>query len=165
MSINLEFPWNQETFLNAGEIAYKYKMNYSYKKYVGYLFLGMIVLGILRSVGQKDYLVLYLGTVLSVYWFYIKGLLQKNRLKKQFEKERVDNLKMKISINKTGVKINGNFIPWSHISLVVVHPKGFLLERKEGYPYLPATAFKSDKDVLEFLKILEEKNIPTRNVK
>ncbi len=165
MNITLEFPWNKDTYVKAGEIAYKYKMNYSYKKYVGYFFLAMLLYGILVSVGSQKYLILYLGTLLSIYWFYIKGMLQKSRLKKQFEKENFGNFTMKFSINKTGIKINGNFVPWSHISLVIAHPQGFLLERKEGYPYLPATAFKSEEDVLKFIEIVEQNKIPMKNVK
>jgi hypothetical protein len=51
-------------------------------------------------------------------------------------------------------------IPWKQISLVILHPKGFLLERPEGYPYLPATAFPRDKDVEFFFALIEKHDIP-----
>ena len=160
MSIHLEFQWSEAVYVTAGEIAYKYKMAHSWKKYVGYFFIGLIVIGGLRAIGQQDYLVLYIGTILSVYWFYTKKLFYKMRLKKQFKKEGIRQLKMVFDMSKGGININGNMIPWNQISLVILHPKGFLLERPEGYPYLPATAFSRDKDVEYFFNLIEKHEIP-----
>ena len=160
MSVHLEFQWSEAVYVTAGQIAYKYKMTYSWKKYVGYFFIGLMIYGGLIAVGEKEYAILYLGTILSLYWFFIKGFLATGRLKNSFKKEGIHQLKMVFDITKGGININGNMIPWSHISLVILHPKGFLLERPEGYPYLPATAFEKDKDVEFFFDLIEKHNIP-----
>jgi hypothetical protein len=160
MSAHLEFQWSEAVYVTAGEIAYKYKMAHSWKKYAGYFFIGLIVIGGLRAINQQDYSVLYIGTILSLYWFYIKGFLYKGRLKNSFKKEGIHQLKMVFDITKGGININGNMIPWKQISLVILHPKGFLLERPEGYPYLPATAFSGDKDVKFFFALIEKHDIP-----
>ncbi|NKQ40218.1 MAG: hypothetical protein HF962_01440 [Sulfurovum sp.] len=159
MSISLSFSWNEQAFATAGEIAYKYKATHTYKKYYGYFFIALMVLGSFRAVGLGDYSMLYIGVILSLYWYVARGLLYKSRLKSQFKKEHIKNATMKFTFSKEGVNINGNMIPWSHISKVIVHPKGFLLERREGYPYIPATAFESDNDVEKLLDILEQEDI------
>ncbi len=160
MSVHLEFQWSEAVYVMAGEIAYKYKMAHSWKKYAGYFFIGLMIFGGLRAVGQNDYAVLYIGSILSLYWFFIKGFLHKGRLKNSFKKEGIQQLKMVFDITKGGININGNMIPWHQISLVILHPKGFLLERPEGYPYLPATAFERDKDVEYFFNLIERHDIP-----
>lgn len=165
MRVHLEFQWSEQVYVAAGEIAYKYKMEYSWKKYAGYFFIGLIVVGGLRAIDQQDYSVLYIGTIFSAYWYFIKGFLHKGRLKNKFKNEDIKKLKMVFDITKGGININGNMIPWNHISLVILHPKGFLLERPEGYPYLPATAFESDKDVEFFLGLIEKHEIALSRVK
>ncbi len=165
MSVRLEFRWSEPVFVTAGEIAYAYKMQYGWWKYAGYFFIVLIVIGGLRAIGQGDYSVIYLGTILSIYWYYIKPFLYKARLKKQLVKESVDKLTMHFKITKGGININGNMIPWSNISKVIVHPKGFLLERPEGYPYLPATAFEKDDDVEYLLDLIERNDIELIRVK
>jgi len=92
-------------------------------------------------------------------------MTQKSRLKKAFSKEGISGVKMKFNIDSRGVYINGNFVPWSQVSLVVVHPNGFLLERPEGYPFLPADSFEDDSAVEGFLEILEKNNIMLKTTK
>ncbi|HIP62128.1 MAG TPA: hypothetical protein EYG98_06185 [Sulfurovum sp.] len=164
-SISLEFPWTQDNYIRAGMIAYNYKMNYSYKKYVGWFFIGLILAGMITTLRTDGYALLYLGVILSIYWYYIRGMTQKSRLKKTFLKEGISGVKMKFNIDSRGVYINGNFVPWSQVSLVVVHPNGFLLERPEGYPFLPADAFEDDSAVESFLQILEKNDIILRHSK
>ncbi len=160
MSVHLEFQWSEAVYMTAGEIAYKYRELHSWRRYVGYFFIGLMLIGGLRVVGQQDYAVLYIGTIFSLYWYFVKGFLHKGRLKKQFRKEGIGQMKMLFDISKGGININGNMIPWKQISLVILHPKGFLLERPEGYPYLPATAFEKDKDVEFFFGLIEKHEIP-----
>ncbi len=165
MSIHIEFQWSEAVYVTAGEIAYTYKMAHSWKKYVGYFFIGIMIFGGFKAVGQNEYALLYIGGIFSLYWYYIKGFLYKGRLKNSFKKEGISQLKMVFHITKGGININGNMIPWKQISLVILHPKGFLLERPEGYPYLPATAFANDKDVNRFLDLLEKNGIVITMIK
>jgi hypothetical protein len=164
MSVNIEFRWNQEVYKLAGEIAYKYKMAYTWKKYLGYFFIGLIIIGLIKLKNSGDFSVIYIGAILSIYWYFIRGFLYKSRLLKNFKKEGISELTMHFNITKGGININGNMIPWRDITLVVVHPSGFLIERPEGYPYIPATAFSKDKEVEFFLKLLEKNEIPLKKV-
>jgi len=160
MSVNIEFQWSEDVYLTAGEIAQKYKMTHTWKKYIGYFFIGLIIVGVIKLSKDRDYSIIYIGVILSIYWFYIRDFLYKLRLKKSFEKEGIKHLKMLFNINKSRININGNIIPWRDVSLVILHPKGFLIERPEGYPYIPATAFARDKDVEFFLKLIDKNSIP-----
>jgi len=160
MSIHLEFQWSEPVYVTAGEIVYRYKMAYSWQKYAGYFFIGLMLFGGIKAVGEQEYSLLYLGTILSIYWYYIKGFLYKSRLKNSFKKEQIHQMKMVFDISKGGININGNMIPWHQITLVILHPKGFLLERPEGYPYLPATAFAKDEDVEYLFGLIERHDIP-----
>jgi len=162
--ILLEFTWNQEVYVGAGQLAYKYKMNYSYKKYIGWAIIIAFGFGLFSATKSDSYMILYISTILMVYWFFTKGLLQKLRLKKQFKNDPDVGKKMEIIINNRYIKINHNSIPWNHISLVVFNPKGILLERSEGYPFIPISAFKSSEDMITFREIVENQTAIMRDI-
>jgi len=164
-SAPMTFPWDEKLYVTAGEIVFRYKMAYSYWKYVGYFFVALIPFGLLHVIDKGSYSLLYLGTILSIYWYIVRRYMHTVRLKKHFKKEPVSKSKMVFQIGKKGMRINGNMIPWDHFTAVIVHPKGFLLERPEGYPYLPATAFADDEAVEAFMDILAQRDIPIRMVK
>ena len=159
MSIKAEFKWSKDIYKTAGEITYKYMMKYSYKKYIGYLFIGLILLGLYREYKFHDLSVLYLGVILSIYWYYIRSFLYKIRLDKGYKKEGIDGIDMRFNISKGGININGNMIPWSNISLAIIEDRGIVLKRAEGYPFLPVNSFKSQKDIEEFIELLEKNGV------
>ena len=160
MNISLNFPWTQERYVQAGKITYKYQMDYSYKKFIGYALLALMLYGLI----SKTYDLLYLGLIFSVYWYYIRLYLQTARLKKEFTKEGLHGGNISFLINKKGVAINKNLIPWNHISQVIIHEDGFLLQRHEGYPFLPLNAFNNEEDAKAFLNLIDELDIPIKNI-
>ncbi len=164
MSITLSFPWNQQIYSEAGEIVFRYRMKYTWKQYVGYAFAAAGLYGALRAVDTHDYSLMYLGIVFTAYWYLMRPILNRQRLKSHFSKESIQNATMEFVLSKGGIRINGHHVPWRDISNVIVHPKGFLLERPEGYPYLPATAFKDDEAIEVFLAFIEEQGIGLRRV-
>ena len=159
MSIKAEFKWSKDIYKTAGEITYKYMMKYSYKKYIGYLFIGLILLGLYREYKFHDLSVLYLGVILSIYWYYIRSFLYKIRLDKGYKKEGIDGIDMRFNISKGGININGNMIPWSGISLAIIEDRGIVLKRAEGYPFLPVYSFKKQKDIEEFIELLDKNGV------
>jgi len=160
MSISLKFPWTQASYVKAGQVAYKYQMAYSYKKYIGYAFIALMLFGLLTS----TYDLLYLGLIFSVYWYYIRPILQAKRLQKEFKKEGLHGASISFLISAKGISINTNFIPWDQIRKVIIHQDGFLLERAEGYPFLPLEAFKNEEEVKTFLELVEREEILVKNI-
>ncbi len=159
MSIKAGFKWSKDIYKSAGEITYKYTMQYSYKKYVGYLFIGLILLGLFREYKFNDLSALYLGVILSIYWYYVRTLLYKKRLDKGYKKEGINGANMQFEISKGGININGNMIPWRGISLAIIEDRGIVLKRAEGYPFLPVGSFKSEKDIKEFIQLLDKNEV------
>jgi len=164
VSIKVAFPWNEKTYLDAGEMVFDYRMQYTWRRYAGYVFIAMALYGLLTAVDRKDYALLYLGAVLSGYWYFMRPIINRQRLKRLFVKEPVHKASMEFVLSQGGIRINGHLVPWREISAVIVHPKGFLLERPQGYPYLPATAFGSDDDVEAFVSWVEANGIELRRV-
>jgi len=163
--ISLEFIWDKEVYVGSGELAYKYKMKYTYKKYIGWAIIALFAFGLFSATQDKSYEVLFIAIVLMVYWFITNGLIVKSRLKRNFSKDPDVGTKMKFVINNKYIKINNNPIPWGHISLVVFSPTGFLLERNEGYPFIPISAFKSSEDIIRFKEIVENQTAMMREIK
>ena len=160
MNISIEFPWTQERYVQAGKAVYKYEMAYSYKKYIGYAFIAIMLYGLFTSTFD----LLYLGLIFSVYWFYIRPFIQTTKLKKVYKKEGIHGGSIKFLISQKGVTINDNLIPWNHIAQVIIDKDGFLLDRNEGYPFLPLDAFKSQEDAKAFLTLVDSLNITILNI-
>lgn len=159
MSILLQFPWNEQTYVVAGEIAHRYKTKHTYKKYFGYFYIALAFFGAIAGAQKGDYSMLWVGTIGTVYWYLLRGMISRARFKQNFKKEPIKHGIMKIFISSKVINVSGNKIPWDSISKVILHKNGFLLERPEGYPYLPATAFANDQEVEEFLKIVEDNDV------
>lgn len=160
MNISLAFPWTLERYVQAGKAVYKYEMAYSYKKYVGYTFLGLMIYGLISN----TYDLLYLGLIFSIYWYYIRPFIQTTKLKKVYTKEGIHGGNVKFLINSKGVTINDNLIPWNHITQVIIDKDGFLLDRNEGYPFLPLDRFQSTKDAEDFINLVDSLAIPITNI-
>ena len=156
MNISIQFPWTQERYVQAGKAVYKYEMAYSYKKYVGYAFLIAMIYGLLTN----TYDLLYLGLIFSVYWYYIRNFIQTAKLKKVYKKEGIHGGSITFLISDKGVTINNNLIPWNHIAQVIIDKDGFLLDRNEGYPFLPLDAFNSAEDTENFINLVDSLAIP-----
>lgn len=159
MSIKAKFKWSRDIYKSAGEITYKYMMKNSYRKYIGYLFIGLIALGLFREYKFHDLSALYLGVILSIYWYYIRSLLYKKRLDKGYKKEGIDGIDMHFNISKGGININGNMIPWRDISLAIIEDRGIVLKRAEGYPFLPVNSFRDKKDIEKFIQLLNNNGV------
>ena len=164
MSLRVTFPWNEQTYIEAGMIANRYTMRYSWKQIIGYAFIGVTIYGALKAIDRQDYTYLYLGTIFTLYWYFLRPILHRQRLQSFFKKEPVKHATMEFVFNAHGVRINGNMIPWKHISRVIVASGGFLLERPEGYPYIPETAFERDEDMETFLSLVEKRGIEVKRV-
>ena len=164
MSVTLTFPWNRQTYTEAGEIVFRYRMKYTWKQYVGYAFIAAGIYGLLRAVDVHDYSLVYLSVIFTAYWYLMRPILNRQRLKSHFAKEPVQKATMEFVITKGGIRINGHQVPWRDISAVIVDARGFLLERPQGYPYLPASAFKNDEDVEKFLSLVDANGIGLRRV-
>ena len=159
MSIKAEFKWSRDIYKSAGEITYKYMMKNSYKKYIGYLFIGLILLGLFREYKFHDLSALYLGVILSIYWYYIRSFLYKKRLDKGYKKESLDGINMRFNISKGGININGNMIAWKDISLAIIEDRGVVLKRAEGFPFLPVNSFEKQKDIEKFIQLLDKNGV------
>lgn len=160
----IKFPWSKEIYLQAGQLAFKYQMRYTYKKYIGWFFIAMLILGAFQVLGNNSYSIIYLSIILLFYWYITKGMLQTSKLKKNFEKDPFVGMNMEFKFTPKKITINSNTIPWSDISAVILSPKGFLLERSIGYPFVPVSAFRDDDDILSLKEMIDEKEIPIREI-
>lgn len=157
--ITLNFLWDKEIYMKAGELAYSYKMFHTPKKYMGWFFIALLQFGVVGALLKGTLAILLFSTILLIYWYYIKKIIEKSILSKSFEKKKKANKRLHILINDNAITINKKTILWDEIPLIVVEHYGYLLDHKNGFLFFPKKAFTSEEDNVLFIKIANTHNI------
>ena len=158
-NITLNFQWDKDTYMEAGELAYDYKMNYTPKKYMGWLFIALLQFGVVGALLKGTLAMLLFSTILLIYWYYLKKIIEKKILLSKFEKEEDANKKLHVEIKQEQIEINGKKIPWSDIPLIISSIKGYLVDCSDGFLFFPGRAFQQEEDKTEFIKIAKNNGV------
>ncbi len=157
--ITLNFFWNKETYMQAGELAYNYKMFHTPKKYMGWFFIALLQFGVVGALLKGTLAILLFSTILLIYWYYIKKMIEKSILSRSFKKEKEANKKLHIQINDKSITINKKAILWDEIPLIIAEQRGYLLDHRDGFLFFPKKAFASEEDNTLFIKIAKKHHI------
>ncbi len=157
--VTLSFRWSKETYMQAGELAYDYKMNHTPKKYMGWLFIALLQFGVVGALLKGTLAMLLFSTILLIYWYYLKKRIEKSILLRKFDKEEDANKILDISINKETITINGKKIQWSDIPQIISAEKGYLLDHIDGFLFFPSCAFKREEDKTEFINFAKKNGV------
>ena len=158
-NITLNFQWDKDTYMEAGEFAYDYKMNHTPKKYMGWLFIALLQFGVVGALLKGTLAMLLFSTILLIYWYYLKKIIEKKILLSKFEKEEDANKKLHVEIKQEQIEINGKKIPWNDIPLIISSAKGYLVDCSDGFLFFPGRAFQQEEDKTEFIKIAKNNGV------
>ncbi len=163
-NITLNFQWSKDTYMEAGEFAYNYKMNHTPKKYMGWLFIALLQFGVVGALLKGTLAMLLFSTILLVYWYYLKKRIEKSILLKKFDKEKDANKILDIVINEEFIAINNKKILWSDIAQIISGERGYLLDHIDGFLFFPGNAFKQEEDKTEFIKFAKKNNVHIQRI-
>ncbi|MCF6172247.1 MAG: hypothetical protein L3J44_00410 [Campylobacteraceae bacterium] len=155
--ITLSFRWDKDTYMQAGEYAYDYKMYHTPKKYLGWIFIALLQFGVVGALLKGTLAILLFSTIMIIYWYYLKIRIERWYLVKKFDSEKDANRLLKIFISDKDIDINGKKLLWSEIPLIIASEKGYLLDHISGYIFFPNKAFKKEEDKTNFIKIAKRK--------
>jgi len=162
--ITLSFRWDKETYMQAGEVAYEYKMFHTPKKYMGWLFIALLQFGVVGALLKGTLAILLFSTVLLVYWYYLKKMIEKSILLKKFKSDKEANKTLDITINDKEININKREILWDELPLIISSEKGYLLDHIGGFLFFPSKAFKCEEDKTKFIKIAKKHGVYIKRI-
>jgi len=157
--IILNFRWDKDTYMRAGEFAYKYKMYHTPKKYLGWIFIALLQFGVVGALLKGTLAILLFSTIMLIYWYYLKIRIEKYYLSKKFDSEKDANKLLQISIKDNEIDINKKKVLWSEIPLIIASEKGYLLDHISGYIFFPSKAFKQEEDKTSFINIARSNGV------
>ncbi len=155
--IIIHFKWDRENFLKAFNNAYNFEFKNSIRRYIGWFFIAMTQFGVVFALKGGRVALLMLSTILVVYWYYIKKLMVKKRVLKEFEKSPLKDKVINIKIGKDTIIQDGESISWDNIDAVVPSGDDILLYINKRAYFIPFGAFDSIEEKSRFKALAKEK--------
>jgi len=153
--IEINFTWNKELAIEASKKFYNYDMRNSSKRYIGWLFVGLVQFAIVGALKHDAYGLLYLSTFLVIYWYYGRWYIRKSMLEKFYDKQDIKDSNAKFILKEDGLYTNDTLIPWEYIFKVIKFDDGLLLQLKDSTLFFNRDAFKSYEDFTRFLDLMK----------
>ncbi len=157
--ITLSFRWDKDTYMQAGEFAYEYRMYHTPKKYLGWIFIALLQFGVVGALLKGTLAILLFSTIMLIYWYYLKIRIERFYLSKKFDNEKDANKLLRISIKDDGIDIDKRKVLWSEIPLIIAGEKGYLLDHISGYIFFPNKAFNQEEDKTNFINIAKNNGV------
>jgi hypothetical protein len=155
--IEISYIWDRKNFKKAFENSYNHQYKNSSRRYIGWFFVALSQFGVVAALKKGNFTLLMFSTLLLLYWYLLKKWLVYKRALRAFEKSPLKENKIKLLIDKEGIKQNDNFIPWSEIQGLVPVNDDILLYYQDRAFYIPSNAFKSFEDKTNLKTLAKEK--------
>lgn len=142
-SVEVDYTWNKELALKTSKLLYDYDMRHSNKRYIGWLFVGLVQFGIVGALKHDSYGILSISTFLVGYWYYGRWYFRKQMLQRFYEKNTPDNLEVHFKIDSDGIHTKENVISWDDIVKVITLDDGVILQGNGEAFFFENSAFSS----------------------
>ena len=156
-AIKVSFEWTQELALKTSKLYYDYDMRHSSKRYIGWLFVGLVQFGIVGALKHDSYGILFVSTFLVAYWYYGRWYLRRSMLHHFYEKNTPKNIKVDFTIDKEGIHTQEELIKWDAVVKVIELDEGIFIQKIDEALYFENAAFQSPHGKSDLLHLAKEK--------
>jgi hypothetical protein len=158
--VRITLPWEEATFLEGAELWDHLRLRRSPKRYLGPLFLLLALLGLGITLETGSVGLFFAGTLLSIYWYLVRGRVRKKELREQFARAELAGKPLKVRADASGLRVDGAPIPWEAVRGAVATERGYLLLIDTGFLWFPRKLFADDGDRRAFGNLLAEHLLP-----
>jgi len=155
-SIKIEYIWSKELFIEASKAAYEFELKHSSKRFLGWFFIAMTQFGVVAALKKDAYMLLFISTLLVIYWYALRWPLRRYIIAKSFASAAANEHQFVMSASEAGLIVDTTLLKWSEIREAVSLEKGFLLFYASSFLYIPKSAFKNIDDKDKFSHLLKE---------
>jgi len=150
----VKFKLDKKEFIEATLFTYRYELNKSPKRFLGFIFIAMSQFGVVALLQKGQSGLLLLSSLLLIYWYFLRERIRK----KLYERSFKENQEFKLIVSRDRMDINGFKLDWSDILEAIEFKYGFILYYQNRYLYIPNSAFNK-KEREEFISILKGHHI------
>jgi len=140
----ISLPWEEATFLEGAELWERLRFRRSPKRYLGPLFLLLVLLGLGVTLETGSIGLFFTGTLLSIYWYLVRGRVREKELREQFTWAELAGKTLQIRADASGLRVDGAPIPWEAAQGAVATEQGYLLLIDTGFLWFPRGLFAND---------------------
>ncbi len=158
-NIEVTFKWDKDTYIKGSRTLYNDLLQHSPKRFLGWVFIAMSQFGLVAFFKKGAFGLLFISTILLVYWYILRWPIRKALLLNSFKKSPVKDKVFTVVIKENGIMINDIDIPWKEVKRVFVEDEGFLLYYHDNFIYIPKDAFK-DNDYEKAKKVFKKHSTP-----
>jgi hypothetical protein len=134
----VKFKLEKESFVEASLFAYRHHLKGSPKRFLGLIFIAMSQFGVVSLLQTKQSGLLFLSSILLIYWYFLRERIRK----KIYEKSFRDGHEFTLVVDESAIEINGVKLNWGDISSVIEFKDGFILQYQRESLFIPNGAFK-----------------------
>jgi len=159
-SINIEYQWNRQNVEKLFDSSYDFLFKNSKKRYIGWFFIALFQFGVVASIKQGTFGLLLFSTIVLIYWYYIKKIVAKKRVLKEFENSAFKDKLIMIEAKENGLEIKSpkkDFWRWEDIDKVKSLDEDIMIYKAPNFYYIPSSAFESYEYKNEFKKLAKIK--------
>ena len=160
-SIKISYTWSRDNFQKLFDSSYRYQFNHSMKRYIGWLFVAILQLGVVAALTRKSFELLLFATIMLLYWYYGKKIIARKRAAKVFENSSFKDKTIQIEVDEKGFDIKSDegesHWSWSEVDEVSALEDDVMIYRHPNFHYIPSSGFRSLEDKSHF-KSLAKKN-------
>jgi small-conductance mechanosensitive channel len=152
-TFNFNFKLDKEGLLKASKAVYDYEYKNSFRRYIGWFFIALLQFGVVALMKKGEPLLFLLSSIVVIYWYFLRWSIRKFFYLKVIDKTDLVKHHIAITINDSGVYINGSALEWDKITKVMVSSDiGVLLFIGKEFILIPKSAIDNKKDLIDFIK-------------
>jgi len=155
-SIVLSLEWSNLLALKASKLYYDYDMKNSAKRYIGWFFIAMMQFGVVGALKHDAFGLLFIATLLVVYWYYGRWFFRQKMLQRFYDKMPSVSEKLTFKVDTTGLYHAQTLIPWEEIIKVIVFDDGILTQTHDTTLFFQNSAFENFEDRKCYLEMAKE---------
>lgn len=142
-TVSFSYRWDAANCMKAAEAAYRHRLRHSPMRFAGWIFIAMTQFGVVAAMKKGSVGLLLLGTVLVIYWYFLRWPLRRAALKRRCAKNTEETAHT-VTVDEEGLHTEKTTIPWHAVNSVVSLSDGFLINLDRDYLFFPKAAFKED---------------------
>jgi hypothetical protein len=153
-TIKISYRWDRENFEKLFDASYKYQFNHSAKRYIGWLFIAILQLGVVAALKKDSVALLLFASLVLLYWYFGKKFIAKKRASKVFNASPFKDKTIRIEVDEDGFKIQNQESNvawhWDEIDEVTALNEDVIIYKEPNFHYIPSSGFSSIEDKSHF---------------
>ena len=153
-TIRISYLWDRENFEKLFASSYRYQFTHSMKRYIGWLFIAILQLGVVAALKKGSVALLLFASLVLIYWYFGKKIIAKKRASNAFNASSFKDKTVKIEVDEGGFEIKSQEGKvewlWDEVDEVISLNDDIMIYKEPNFHYISSNGFSSIEDKSHF---------------